>query len=240
MKFLNQFICGDALATLKEIPTNSVDLVVTSPPYNLRSGGFMQPKTVSKWKGASLVEGYESYSDDMQKEDYNRWQREVLRECMRVLKDDGAIFYNTKWIIRDGLIDDRQAIIQGFPVRQIIIWQRAGGINFNIRFFLPNLRSYLHDCEKRFQTCKGGFGIIRRLGNSAKTRILAPRRVPLRACGKVYSFYGRKNNSRSVRWFGNSCGGGKETGAQFYLYRYFTKIHRRGAGFIGRMLNVAI
>jgi len=35
-------------------------------------------------------------------------------------------------------MQDRSDIVQGFPVRQIIIWKRAGGINFNPGYFLPN------------------------------------------------------------------------------------------------------
>ena len=36
-----------------------------------------------------------------------------------------------------GLLQDRSDILDGFPVRQIIIWQRNGGINFNPGYFLP-------------------------------------------------------------------------------------------------------
>ncbi len=56
---------------------------------------------------------------------------------LRVLKNDGAIFYNHKWRVQGGLLQDRQDIISGFPVRQIIIWRRKGGINFNPGYFLP-------------------------------------------------------------------------------------------------------
>jgi modification methylase len=34
-------------------------------------------------------------------------------------------------------LQDRQDIVSGFPVRQIIIWKRKGGINFNAGYFLP-------------------------------------------------------------------------------------------------------
>ncbi len=34
-------------------------------------------------------------------------------------------------------MQDRQDIISGFPVRQIIIWKRKGGINFNPGYSLP-------------------------------------------------------------------------------------------------------
>ncbi len=55
----------------------------------------------------------------------------------RVLTNDGAIFYNHKWRVQNGLWQDRSDILKGFPVRQIIIWKRKGGINFNPGYFLP-------------------------------------------------------------------------------------------------------
>ena len=48
---------------------------------------------------------------------------------MRVLKSDGAIFYNHKWRVQRGLLQDRSEIVDGFSVRQIIIWNRSGEIN---------------------------------------------------------------------------------------------------------------
>lgn len=55
----------------------------------------------------------------------------------RLLKNDGAIFYNHKWRVQNGLMQDRNDIIRDLPVRQIIIWKRKGGINFNPGYFLP-------------------------------------------------------------------------------------------------------
>jgi len=39
--------------------------------------------------------------------------------------------------VQKGLLQDRNDIVSGFPVRQIIIWRRKGGINFNPGYFLP-------------------------------------------------------------------------------------------------------
>lgn len=33
MKHLNEVICGDALTVLKDFPADSIDMVITSPPY---------------------------------------------------------------------------------------------------------------------------------------------------------------------------------------------------------------
>ena len=139
-KYLNKIICGDCLATMKEMPNNSIDLVVTSPPYNLKNstGNGMKPCTTSgKWAHAALQNGYSHYDDNMPHDKYVKWQRECLTEMFRLIKNDGAIFYNHKWRVQDGLLQDRQDIISDFPVRQIIIWRRKGGINFNPGYFLP-------------------------------------------------------------------------------------------------------
>lgn len=35
--FINKIICGDALNVMKKMPDQCLDLVVTSPPYNLKN-----------------------------------------------------------------------------------------------------------------------------------------------------------------------------------------------------------
>jgi modification methylase len=138
--YLNTIICADCLEAMKKMPSNSVDLVVTSPPYNLKNstGNSMKACTKSgKWAGAALQNGYTHHDDCMPHDKYVEWQRDCLAQMFRLLKDDGAIFYNHKWRVQDGLLQDRQDIVSGFPVRQIIIWKRKGGINFNPGYFLP-------------------------------------------------------------------------------------------------------
>jgi modification methylase len=83
------------------------------------------------------MNGYTHHDDCMPHDQYVQWQRDALTEMLRVTKDDGAIFYNHKWRVQAGLLQDRQDIVSGFPVRQIIIWKRKGGINFNAGYFLP-------------------------------------------------------------------------------------------------------
>ena len=138
-EYINKIICGDTISIMKGIPDNSIDLVVTSPPYNLKNstGNGMKDGRGGKWKNAALVNGYSNYDDNMPHDKYVEWQRACLTEMYRVLKDDGAIFYNHKWRVQGGLLQDRNDIISGFPVRQIIIWKRKGGINFNPGYFLP-------------------------------------------------------------------------------------------------------
>lgn len=135
----NKLIHGDAVSTMKRLPSSSIDLIVTSPPYNLKnsSGNGMKDGRGGKWSNAALLNGYEAHHDNMPHADYVKWQRACLKQMFRLINDNGAIFYNHKWRVQNGLLQDRQDIVKNFPVRQIIIWKRKGGINFNQGYFLP-------------------------------------------------------------------------------------------------------
>ena len=135
----NSIICGDSLSIMRRLPSGSVDLFVTSPPYNLKNstGNGMKDGRGGKWANAALQNGYTGHDDAMPYDEYCQWQRACLGEMMRLLREDGAIFYNHKWRVQRGLLQDRREIVEGFPVRQVVIWKRAGGINFNPGYFLP-------------------------------------------------------------------------------------------------------
>ena len=138
-KFLNRIVCGDAVEIMKQMPDDMVDLVITSPPYNLKNstGNGMKDGRGGKWANAALQKGYTHHDDCMPHKEYVKWQKNCLVEMMRIIPEDGAIFYNHKWRVQGGLLQDRQDIVGGFPVRQIIIWKRKGGLNFNAGYFLP-------------------------------------------------------------------------------------------------------
>ena len=57
---------------MRDIPDKSVDLVLTDPPYNIKKAIW------DKWK---------------RKEDYISWMGEVLKECERLLKDNGSFYF---------------------------------------------------------------------------------------------------------------------------------------------------
>lgn len=101
----NKIICGDSLTIMKQLPTGSVNLIVTSPPYNLKNstGNGMSVNTKSgKWAGAALQKGYSHYDDCMPHEEYAKWQNDCLKEMYRLLSEDGAIFYNHKRRVQNG------------------------------------------------------------------------------------------------------------------------------------------
>jgi site-specific DNA-methyltransferase (adenine-specific) len=146
---------GDCLEIMREMPDKSVDMVLTSPPYNLGNttgGGFAGVRMGhykasdplgakrgggGKWNGGKLADGYEAYNDALPHAEYVAWQHEVLTECWRLLKDDGAIYYNHKTRVLDGIAVTPLTYNPGLPLRQIVVWARAGGVNFSPAFYLP-------------------------------------------------------------------------------------------------------
>ncbi len=154
-RYINKIICGDSLEIMREMPDGCLDLIITSPPYNLKNstGNGMKDGRGGKWANAALIQGYASHDDCMPYERYVQWQRDCLTEMVRLLNESGAIFYNHKWRVQGGVLQDRREIIEGFPVRQIIIWRRAGGINFNSGYFLPTY-------EVIYMIAKKGFKLV--------------------------------------------------------------------------------
>jgi modification methylase len=73
--FVNKIICGDYISVMKQMPDECLDLVVTSPPYNLKNStdNDMKDGCGGKWKNAALVNGYSHHNDNMPHEEYVQW-----------------------------------------------------------------------------------------------------------------------------------------------------------------------
>ncbi len=101
--YLNTITAGDCIKVMNDIEKNSIDLIVTSPPYNLKNStgnGMSQNTKTGKWAGNPLQNGYSDHSDNMPHKEYVKWQRNCLRQMFIILKEDGAIFYNHKWRVQ--------------------------------------------------------------------------------------------------------------------------------------------
>lgn len=156
-KSLNKIHNEDCISFMNKLPKESISVIVTSPPYNLKNstGNGMKDGRGGKWSNAQLINGYTDHSDNLPHDEYVKWQKECLYAMMRVLKDDGVIFYNHKWRVQGGLLQNRDDIISDFPVRQIIIWKRSGGINFNAGYFLPTYEVIYMITKPNFKLKKG-------------------------------------------------------------------------------------
>ena len=114
---LNKIYNEDCLEGMKKLPDNSIDLIVTSPPYNIKKK-------------------YKSYKDDLSLESYLSFLKNVLKESSRILKDKGNIMINLgSYVNKEGdaipisyfifnMLDD-----VGLKFRQEIVWYFQGGLS---------------------------------------------------------------------------------------------------------------
>lgn len=63
--FINKIVCGDAVEVMEKIPDGAVDLVITSPPYNIKNstGNGLKDGRGGKWANAALQKGYANYDE---------------------------------------------------------------------------------------------------------------------------------------------------------------------------------
>ena len=128
---------GDCLEVMRAMPDEAVDIVVTSPPYNMglvpggNGRGMYRPGASNK--AGRFRDGYGQHDDAMEQSAYDAWQREVLAECWRVARL--AVFYNHRPRVEHGVLRDPLGNDFGIPLRQRIIWNRGTGIDVNLRAF---------------------------------------------------------------------------------------------------------
>lgn len=129
---LNKIYQGDCLEVMETFPDESVDCIVTSPPYNLGNNHHTGNRH------------HTPYDDNMPENQYQDWQIKVLDECYRILKPTGSLIYNHKNRIKNGVqITPYEWLLKTkFIVKQELVWFN-GSQNFDkIRFYPMTERIY--------------------------------------------------------------------------------------------------
>lgn len=176
---------GDCLEIMKQMESESVDLIITSPPYNLGK---------THHTGNNRFKSYSEYNDDMPEELYQQWQLDILDECYRLLKPDGSIFYNHKNRIKMGVqITPYEWLLKSkFVVKQEIIWQN-GSQNFDkIRFYPMTERVYWLSksaTTKMFNAINHHDFFTRAEWQPVKTKGLHKRSYPVKMCDDIIACF---------------------------------------------------
>lgn len=124
--------CGDCLEVMKKISSKSVDLIITSPPYNL---GNLHHTGAKRHK---------TYKDNLPESEYQKFQIDVIKEFYRILKDTGSLIYNHKNRIKKGVqITPYEWLLKTeFIVKQEIVWFNRSQNFDKIRFYPMTERIY--------------------------------------------------------------------------------------------------
>lgn len=102
-------ICGNCVEVMSLFPAESVDCIITSPPYNL---GIK----------------YNSYDDNLEIDEYLRWAKIWLHQSFRVLNTNGSFFLNISGSSTSprlpGLLSET-AISSHFILQNSIVWVKS-------------------------------------------------------------------------------------------------------------------
>lgn len=127
----------DCLKGLRNLDDNSIDSIITSPPYNKK--GLLGNVNVGNQIWSKFNIDYNSYGDDMSEIDYQHWMITVLNECHRVLKPNGSIFFNHKPRRHKNRCYLPTDFIQhsNANLYQVIIWNRRSSPNIRKDVLVP-------------------------------------------------------------------------------------------------------
>jgi site-specific DNA-methyltransferase (adenine-specific) len=129
------FYHADCRDVLRQLPSRSVDVIVTSPPYNL---GIR----------------YNSYDDTMSRSEYLEWTNVWVAEAARVLRADGSLFLNVGAKPTDPwtALDVSQAVRPHLQLQNIIHWIKSIYIDkaqLAVGHYKPiNSDRFLNDCHE--------------------------------------------------------------------------------------------
>ncbi len=145
--WVNQILCGDATAVLRQLPDNAVHCIVTSPPY-------YQQRDYSTELQLGNEDTPEAYIDHL---------RQVLAECLRVMRPDGTLWLNLGDKYQDGRLLGmpwRVALAaqeDGWILRSDIIWHKPNAMPSSVKnrpttdheyvFLLAKSADYFYDID---------------------------------------------------------------------------------------------
>ena len=119
---LNKIYNEDCLDTMAKMDKNSVNAILTSPPYNTSRSG-------SSLSNACANIRYDNYNDSKTDEEYIKWTIEIFNSYEKVLKKNGVIIYNLSyssenthlmWLVIAEIMKNTD-----FIVADNIIWKKS-------------------------------------------------------------------------------------------------------------------
>ena len=161
---LDQILLGDCVEMMRMLPAGSVDCVFADPPYNLQLRGELRRPD------DSLVDGVD---DDWDKfadfAAYDRFTRDWLTECHRVLRKDGTLWVIGAYhnIFRIG------AILQdlGFWILNDVVWRKSNPMpNFRGRRFTNAHETLIWAARGRESRYKFNYQAMKALNDDVQMR----------------------------------------------------------------------
>lgn len=200
---------GNAVELLKTIETETIDLIVTDPPYKIITGGDSNGKNSVRPKG--ILSGNRELMKFIP--DFNEW----LPECFRVLKNGThAYFMINSTNLTKMLIEVEKA---GFKIHNILVWKKNN--------CTPS-QFYMKNCEYIIFCRKGKAKYINDMGGSKTVHefnnILGNKIHPTEKPTELMKVYVKNSSNENDVVLDPFMGGGSTGVASLQLNRNFIGI----------------
>ena len=119
----SNLIKGECLEAMGSLEDDSVDLVLTSPPYNMNLR-ILNGKHISRQIVKEISTKYKAFDDNLPMDEYFDFNRKVVDECLRL---SPLVFYNVQFLT--GNKSALYRLIGHFSeqLKEFIIWDKGHG-----------------------------------------------------------------------------------------------------------------
>lgn len=137
----------DCLDLMRDMETESVDVILTSPPYNTNKKGSDKrtTKTVNEKHGEFTYARYDGYNDNLSNDDYCAFVAKCFNSFNRILKKDGVILWNASYGNENAnamFLALNTIISNGFTIADVISWKR--NLHYQTISHPTKLRGYVN------------------------------------------------------------------------------------------------
>ncbi len=125
---IDNIYCEDALELMKEIPPETIDLIVTDPPFAI---DFKAKRNNYNRTQERVLEGY----NEIPKEKYYEFTLNWIKDAYRILKSTGSMYVFSGWTNLKDILNALDDV--GFITVNHIIWKYQFGV-FTKRKFVTS------------------------------------------------------------------------------------------------------
>lgn len=158
-------INGNCLEELKKLPSGSVDLCLTSPPYNMnlriRNGKYCSRQIVKE-----ISTKYANFDDNLPMDEYFEFNKEVIDQLIRI---SDLVFYNVQFLTGNKPALFKLIGLYAEQLKEFIVWDKVnsqpaiGSGVLNSRFEVIIVFQKSAPESRNFKTAQFGRGTLENL-----------------------------------------------------------------------------
>jgi site-specific DNA-methyltransferase (adenine-specific) len=162
---MSEIIVGDCLEVMADMADDSMDCVITSPPYNMnlriRNGIYTSRQIVKE-----LSTKYKGYDDNLPMDEYLVFNRKVLKELLRL---SPLVFYNVQFLTGNKVALFKLIGEFAEQLKEVIIWDKInaepaiGGGVMNSRYEVVLVFDTNNAISRKFDTAQFERGTLQNL-----------------------------------------------------------------------------